>query len=148
VEEPLLKRRDLGRRDDLPLTADINVTSLVDVAFTLLVIFIITAPVLQGGIEIAVPRAAVDPVTAEDNPFFVSVPTSGDVYIEESPVSIEEFRTAFPQLMGGRSVQRVYIRADSMATWGRVLQVTGVVKETAQEAGFTFVFVGEHWDSN
>jgi biopolymer transport protein ExbD len=144
----LLKRRDLGRRDDLPARADINVTSLVDVAFTLLVIFIITAPVLQGGIEIAVPRADVDPVTAEDRPFFVSVPTSGPVYVEETPITMEEFRTAFPQLMGGRSVQRVYIRADSMASWGRVLQVVGVVKETAEEAGYNFVFVGEHWDSN
>jgi len=142
----MLKRRARGRRDDLPLTADINVTSLVDVAFTLLVIFIITAPVLQGGIEVAVPRAQVDPVTAADNPFFVSIPPTGDIYVEETGISIEEFQTAFPQLMGGRSVQLVYIRADSTASWGRVLQVTGVVAETAKEAGFSFVFVGERGD--
>jgi biopolymer transport protein ExbD len=46
------------RRRGLPLTADINVASLVDVAFTLLVIFIIAAPILQGGIEVQLPKAA------------------------------------------------------------------------------------------
>ena len=50
----------------------------MDVAFTLLVIFIITAPILQGGVEVAVPRADVQPLTAQDEPFFVSVtPTAG-----------------------------------------------------------------------
>ena len=52
-------------RVDLPLNAEINVTSLVDVAFTLLIIFIITAPILQGGIEVAVPRADVQALSAQ-----------------------------------------------------------------------------------
>ena len=55
-------------RGDLPLNAEINVTSLVDVAFTLLIIFIITAPILQGGIDVAVPQADVQPLTAQDDP--------------------------------------------------------------------------------
>ena len=54
------------RRQDLPIKAEINVTSLVDVAFTLLVIFIITAPMLQGGVEIQVPEADVAPIFATD----------------------------------------------------------------------------------
>ena len=49
------------------LTADINVTSLVDVAFTLLVIFIITAPILQSGVEVQVPRASV-PMNSLEKP--------------------------------------------------------------------------------
>ena len=143
----MLRRRDRGRRDDLPLTADINVTSLVDVAFTLLVIFIITAPVLQGGIEVAVPRADVDPVTAEDRQFYVSVPATGDVYVEETPISLEEFRASFGQLIGAANVGRVYIRADSMANWDRVLKVIGVVSDASKEGDFNFVLVGEHWEN-
>ena len=141
-----MMRRDRGRRDDLPTRADINVTSLVDVAFTLLVIFIITAPVLQGGVEIAVPQADVDPVTTEDRPFFVSVPATGPVFVEETPLTIEAFRSSFGQLMAGKGVERVYIRADSMATWDRVFKVTTVVKDAAQVAGFNFVFVGAFWE--
>ena len=58
------------RRQDLPIKAEINVTSLVDVAFTLLVIFIITAPMLQGGVEIQVPEADVVPLTSETEPIY------------------------------------------------------------------------------
>ena len=48
------------------LTADINVTSLVDVAFTLLVIFIITAPILQSGVEVQVPRASAEAISSPE----------------------------------------------------------------------------------
>jgi biopolymer transport protein ExbD len=140
-----MMRRNRNRRDDLPLTADINVTSLVDVAFTLLVIFIITAPVLQGGIEVDVPEADVDPVTAEDEPFYVSITPEGTVYVEESPLSVEEFRSSFPQLMRASDVQRVYVRADSLTRWATVLQVSGVLTEAAREGDFNFVWVGEPW---
>ena len=58
-------RRNGRARNDLPINAEINVTSLVDVAFTLLVIFIITAPILQGGIEVAIPRADVQPLSSQ-----------------------------------------------------------------------------------
>ena len=139
-----MMRRNRNRRDDLPLTADINVTSLVDVAFTLLVIFIITAPVLQGGIEVSVPEADVRPLTAQDDPTFVSVDRQGTVYLHETPFDIQEFRTAFPQLMGAGDVERVYIRTDSLAPAGRILQVMGV----AQAAGVDFAMVGTPWDSN
>lgn len=139
-----MMRRNRSRRDDLPLTADINVTSLVDVAFTLLVIFIITAPVLQGGIEVAVPEADVQPLTAQDDPFFVSVDRQGTVFLRETPVDIQEFRTSFPQLMGAGNVDQVYIRADSLSRWATVLQVIGVVTAS----GMDFAMVGEVWDSN
>ncbi|MDH5590401.1 MAG: biopolymer transporter ExbD, partial [Gemmatimonadota bacterium] len=84
-------RRRAGSRADLPFNAEINVTSLVDVAFTLLVIFIITAPILQGGIEVAVPKADVDPVTAQDKPFFVTVLRDGSIFMEETPMTPREF---------------------------------------------------------
>ena len=140
-----MMRRNRNRRDDLPLTADINVTSLVDVAFTLLVIFIITAPVLQGGIEVDVPEADVDPVTAEDEPFFVSIARDGTVFVEESPVGFEEFRSSFPQLMRAAPVNRVYVRTDSLAPGGRLIQVSAVLTEAAKEADFNFVWVAEPW---
>ena len=63
-----------SRRQDLPIKADINVTSLVDVAFTLLVIFIITAPMLQGGVEIVVPE---DQPLAEDDEILMFPAISG-----------------------------------------------------------------------
>jgi biopolymer transport protein ExbD len=126
------------------MNAEINVTSLVDVAFTLLVIFIITAPILQGGVEVNVPRADVRPLTAEDNPFYVTVAADGTVYVEETPGTVEDFRTSFGQLMAAGNVERVYIRADSSATWAPVLQVIA----TVSLSGVDYGLVGEPWTGN
>jgi biopolymer transport protein TolR len=115
-------RRRQHSRSDLPMNADINVTSLVDVAFTLLVIFIITAPILQGGIEVAIPRADVRPLTAQENPFFISVMRDGTILMEETPVTLRELEEGLPQLLSAGTVERVFIRADSLAPYGPVLR--------------------------
>lgn len=130
-----------NRRDDLPLTADINITSLVDVAFTLLVVFMIVAPTLQGGIELTPPEADVDPVTSEDRPFFVSVTADGAVYVAETLLAGDEFRTALPQLVRTADPARVYLRGDADAPYERVLQVMGLLKEL--DTGW--VLVAEPW---
>ena len=126
-------------RGDLPLNAEINVTSLVDVAFTLLIIFIITAPILQGGIEVAVPQADVQPLTAEDDPFFVTVNREGQIFVEETPFTVQEFEESFPQLAAAGNLERVYIRGDSLSNWGPVLKVIA----TVARSGVDFSVVGE-----
>lgn len=120
------RRRGEGRRGDLPINAEINVTSLVDVAFTLLVIFIITAPILQGGIEVAIPRAEVQALTAQDAPFFITLRADGRIFMEETEVTLAELRTTLPQLLAAGNVERVYIRGDSLATYGTGLQVMAI----------------------
>ena len=126
-------------RGDLPLNAEINVTSLVDVAFTLLIIFIITAPILQGGIEVSVPQADVQPLTAEDDPFFVTVDREGQIFVEETPFTVQEFEESFPQLAQAGALERVYIRGDSLSNWGPVLKVIA----TVARSGVNFSVVGE-----
>ncbi|MFQ5537032.1 MAG: ExbD/TolR family protein [Gemmatimonadota bacterium] len=128
-----------SQRGDLPLNADINVTSLVDVAFTLLVIFIITAPILQGGIEVSVPKAQVQALTAEDKPFFITVMPDGRIFIEETEVTPAEFEESFPQLAAAGNLERVYIRGDSLAPYGPVLKVMA----TVARAGVDWAVVGE-----
>jgi biopolymer transport protein ExbD len=132
-------RRRSRSRADLPMNADINVTSLVDVAFTLLVIFIITAPILQGGIEVAIPRADVPPLTSEDAPFFITVMRDGQVFMEESPVTIAQLEASLPQLLAAGTIERVFIRADSLAPYGPVLRVMA----TAVNSGVSWSVVGE-----
>lgn len=127
------------RRNDLKMNAEINVTSLVDIAFTLLVIFIITAPILQGGIEVSVPKADVTALTAEDHPFFVTVTRDGKVYIEESETTAEAFESSFAQLATAGGLERVYIRGDSLADWGPVLKVMA----TVAKSGVDWSVVGE-----
>ena len=115
------------RRQDLPIRAEINVTSLVDVAFTLLVIFMITAPLLQGGVEIQVPEAEVSPITSETEPFFVTVTKDGQVFLAETPVPMEDLRSSLPQMLRAAGARTVYIKGDADANYGEVLSIIATV---------------------
>ncbi|MGB1656981.1 MAG: ExbD/TolR family protein [Longimicrobiales bacterium] len=138
-------RRGSGRnRADLPLNAEINVTSLVDVAFTLLIIFIITAPILQGGIEVAVPRADVRPLTSQEEPIFVTVQRDGSVLLEETPIAEDELESALRQIVAAGSVERVFLRADSLAPYAPVLRAMAA----AVNSGVGWSAVAEPWTGN
>ena len=117
------------------MNAEINVTSLIDVAFTLLVIFLITAPILQGGIEVRLPEAQVEPLVPAENPFILNIVEDGSVVVGETPIQPEEFEDVFPQLFAAASPTEVFIRGDSAAIYGRVLPVIGIVAEVARDAG-------------
>lgn len=114
----------------LPLTAEINVTSLVDVAFTLLVIFIITAPILQGGIELNLPEGASAPLTANQEPIVVSVDADGAFYVDDQPVD----DVGALQELVGRMIARsqggtVFVRGDRAAAYGDIVSVLSAVNE-------------------
>jgi biopolymer transport protein TolR len=126
------------------MAAEINVTSLIDVAFTLLVIFIITAPVLQGGIELELPEAQVRAITAQDDPFIVSVDQDGRIFIgDETEVSREEFASALPQLMDASGARDIYVRGDRRATHGEVMWVKGIAQVAARDRGGRLFDVAE-----
>lgn len=125
------------------MNAEINVTSLIDVAFTLLVIFIITAPMLQGGLEVQLPRAQIQPITAQDDPFIVSVDDTGTVYVGETPVSAEEFASSFPQLFQAAGAQIIYVKGDEAALYGDLFVVLSTVARTAQDEGVRWALLGE-----
>jgi biopolymer transport protein TolR len=128
-----------AREFDLEVRADINVTSLVDVAFVLLIIFVITAPILQGGIEVEVPQGDVNPLSVQENTLIVSVDRDGLVYLGETPVERELFASAFDQLIAGTRPDRVVIKSDSLSTWGSTFDVISIVASS----GVTWAVVGE-----
>ncbi len=117
-----------GGGRDLQPVAEINVTSMVDVAFTLLIIFIITAPILQGGIEVALPQTEVTALTADDNTLIISLDRDGTVYIGETPYSRTEFREAFGQIVAAGTIDNVVLQGDSLATWGAGIDVMGAIR--------------------
>ena len=135
--------RSRGRRGDLPLRAEINVTSLVDVAFTLLVIFIITAPILQGGIEVGVPRADVVPLTADEEPLIVAVRANGEIVLSETVVPYESLEGVLAQAVTARNVGQIYIRGDSLAYYGDMVRVFAKVQDLARQEGIRFAIVAE-----
>lgn len=124
-----MSRRRRARDGGFSMMTDVNMTNLVDVALVLLIIFMITAPIMQGGVQVALPRANAKPVTTNTG-VIVSVAADGKIYVGEVPVSTyEEFRTLYPQYMRGKGLRDAYLRADSTVPYGRVLQVLGMMKK-------------------
>jgi biopolymer transport protein ExbD/biopolymer transport protein TolR len=111
----------------LPLNADINVTSLVDVAFVLLIIFMITAPIMQGGVDVSLPRAEVRPIQPKEG-LIVTVDRQGRIFLDESPLSFADFRAAFGAVARARGAQGVYLRADRRVDYGVVVRVLSVIR--------------------
>jgi len=115
------------RRGGVPITSDINVTSLVDVAFVLLIIFMITAPMLQGGVDVQLPRAEARPLKAEEG-LVVTVDRSGRIYLDQTSVSYADFRVAFQAVVATRKPSGVYLRADRRVPYGEVIKVLAAIK--------------------
>ena len=119
------RRRNGGHLHNV--TAEINVTSLVDVAFTLLVIFIITAPIMQGGVEVQVPKAKVESIASPEG-VVVSIDREQQLFIGEAKASWGEFEAALTDVVQREQASNVYLRADESVPYGRVLQVLGAMK--------------------
>lgn len=122
-------RHRRGRRRELGGGADINVTSLVDVAFTLLVIFIITAPMMHGGVEVSVPRAETQTLVAPEG-LMVTVDRDGSIFLGDSEAETpwERFPADFTSAVRERGAESVYLRADEGVPYGRVVRVLGAMK--------------------
>lgn len=117
----------LGGGNEMPFNAEINVTSLVDVAFVLLIIFMITAPIMQGGVDVELPRAEARPLTAKEG-MVVTVDRSGRIFVDETPITYNDFRVTFRSLVTTRKPTGVYLRADSRVAYGDVVRTLAVIR--------------------
>jgi biopolymer transport protein ExbD/biopolymer transport protein TolR len=111
----------------MTLNAEINVVSLIDVMLLLLVIFMITAPMMQGGVDVALPRAEARPLEPKSG-LVVSVTRSGQIFVDETRLSYPEFRASFRALAARRASQGVYLRADQGVPYGTVVRVLAVMR--------------------
>lgn len=112
------------RRD---LNAEVNIINLVDVVLVLLLIFMLTAPMLQGGVEVRLPQAAARPLEAREG-LNISITADGRVALDNTLLSFAEFRQSLPAVLRLRNPEGVYIRGDRAAEYGVVLQVMAAVR--------------------
>jgi len=127
-----MAREGLHGRGELPLEAGINVTSLVDVAFVLLIIFMITAPIMQGGVDVQLPRTDAQPIQPKQG-LIVSIDRDGVIFIDEDPLTYEEFRGSFKAIVESRGANGVYLRGDKRALWEHVARVMAVIRSAGVE---------------
>ena len=116
-----------SQRGELNFNADINVTSLIDVVLVLLIVFMITAPIMQGGLDVELPRAEARPLQPKEG-MVVSVNRDGKVYVDNTPVSYRDFRATFRALVSQRKPEGVYLQADARVPYGEVVKVLAVIR--------------------
>lgn len=125
-----MQSRSLHARGELPISADINVTSLVDVAFVLLIIFMITAPIMQGGVDVQLPRGEARPIEPREG-LIITVDQNGRIFIgdDQTALTYEEFRGSFQALVNTRERgSGVYLRGDGRASYRDVVRVLAVIQ--------------------
>ena len=115
------------RRVRASFNADINVTSLVDVAFVLLIIFMITAPMMQGGVQVRLPRAEARPLQAQSG-LIVSLDRRGRIFVDQAAFSYEDFRATFRALVARRKPSAIYLQADRSIPYGDVVRVLAIIR--------------------
>lgn len=120
-----MRRRRAG--GGMPLNAEINVVSLIDVMMLLMVIFMITAPMMQGGVDISLPRAEARPLEPKSG-MVVTVNRAGVIFVEDAKLTYEEFRASFKALAANHSQDGIYLRADQGARYGDVVRVLAVMR--------------------
>ena len=114
------------RRRYTPI-ADINVTPLVDVMLVLLIIFMITAPLLQVGVPVDLPKTSAQQVGGKDEPLVVSVNAQGEVFLGETKYELAELSTKLKAVHEEKPDQRVFMRGDKSVDYGKMMEVMGVV---------------------
>src|SRR5687768_3607548 len=100
-----------GRRRRHHISAEISMTNLIDVAFVLLIIFMITAPIMQGGIEVQLPEAESDPIEATDA-ITLSITERGEMFLGETAVTMGELRSVLESQRAARPNAPVNIQVD------------------------------------
>lgn len=129
-----LKNQKAGRggRVRRPAMSEINVTPMVDVMLVLLVIFMVTAPLLNVGVPVDLPKTSAAPITGQDEPLVVSVNSQGKVYLQETEIPIENLAARLGAITESKPETRIFVRGDRSINYGRIMEVMGVINQ----AGF------------
>ena len=107
--------------------SEINVTPFVDVVLVLLIIFMVTAPVLQSGIEVNVPKTKVVKQISEER-LVISITKGQEVYLNNDHVKLDELGDMLKQKIRDPRGQAVYVRADQDVAFGAFATVMSTVK--------------------
>ena len=113
--------------------SEINVTPFVDVMLVLLIIFMVTAPMMQQGVDVDLPETTTQPIRVKDEPLIITVLKDGKVHIGRREIPQAELRDKLVAIFEGRDSRELFLRADKEAPYGVVVKALAA----AREAGAT-----------
>uniref|UniRef100_A0A7V3RG86 Biopolymer transporter ExbD n=1 Tax=candidate division WOR-3 bacterium TaxID=2052148 RepID=A0A7V3RG86_UNCW3 len=119
----------MRRNSDSGLIQELNLTNLVDVALTVLVVFIITAPMMTPGIDVNLPRTDAS-LPHDEEGITVSIKENKQLYIENEQVKLEDFEGKLKRILEKKPPGvMVYLRADKSIDYGFVIEVVGRMRK-------------------
>jgi len=113
--------------------ADINIANLVDVVLVLLIIFMISAPLLQSGIEVELPKTRAAVIEEEVEGIVITIDAKGGIYINDVWSRLENFEADLEEVMSIKGTSTVYLRGDSAVSYGTAIGVISRLKEMGIE---------------
>ena len=123
------KSLDIGGETRLgPALAEINITPFVDVVLVLLVIFLITAPMMLGGIDVRVPKTETRTSRPEER-LILTITRERGVYLENQPISLDRLANVLGGVVKRNPKAAVFLKADEAVAYGTVMKVMDVIKK-------------------
>jgi biopolymer transport protein TolR len=121
--------------DETHALSDINVTPLVDVMLVLLVIFMVTAPLLQQGIDVQLPKSVAQNLPQQpEDPLILSITKSQVYYLNETPVPRQQLSERLKILLRNRRSKAIYLRADRNLPYGTVVETMDILNRLGVES--------------
>jgi biopolymer transport protein TolR len=114
-----------SRRRRQRMMSEINVTPFVDVMLVLLIVFMVAAPLLTVGVPIDLPESQAKSMEQDKDPLTVSVNEKGEVFLQETQVTVEELVAKLKAIAKNGTEERIYVRGDRSVDYGTVMRVMG-----------------------
>ncbi len=111
-----------GRRRRRHLNAEVNIINLVDVVLVLLIVFMVTAPMMQTGIDVQLPVGEVRPMEVKEA-LTITVTADGRIAMDDATLTYDEFRANLATVIRLRAPERVNLRSDARVDFGTVARV-------------------------
>lgn len=109
--------------------SEINVTPFVDVMLVLLIIFMVTAPMMQQGIDVNLPKTASTGMSLNESPFVIVIHQGGKIKISDIEVSISTLREKLKSIFANKKDKQVYIQADTKVNYGYVAEAMAEIRQ-------------------
>ncbi len=126
--------RGRRRAGALHVNGEINVVSLIDVMMLLMVIFMIAAPIMQGGVDVSLPRADVRPLDAKSN-LVITIKRDGRIFVDDVVLSERELAGSVKALAAKKGGGGVSIFADQSVDYGVVYRVMAMISKAGLPIG-------------
>jgi biopolymer transport protein TolR len=122
-----------GPRSESRPMADINVTPLVDVMLVLLIIFMVTAPMMQQGVDVDLPQTTSQPIEGQEQRMVVTINAKREVFVNQEKVDPALLRRHLERSTAARFNREVFLRADRSVPYGFVVRIMAEIKNAGIE---------------